>query len=150
MRSGSTSNISRLFDGTLLATYTEQTYKALAAQQFNYNLRSSLESLGLPGSTMNGTITFANRQRLVQNAISTYILEAMLGILFICAVLLLFSIRKLRHLLPNNPCSIVVVATLLAASKLLESDFFPEGATWMSDEEIERSGALDRHSFALG
>jgi len=150
VKSGSTSNFSRLFDGSFFATYTEQTYKALAAQQFNYNLRSSLISLGLPSSTLSGTLTFANRRRLVQNAMSTYILEAMLAILFICAVLLLFSTRKLRRLLPNNPCSIAVLATLLAGSKLLECDFFPEGATWMSDEEIKRSGALDRHSSALG
>jgi len=150
VKSDSINNFSRMLDGSVLANCTEQTYKIAAAQQFNFNLRRSLNALGLPSSRLNGTITFANRQRLVQNAISTYILEAMLAILFICAVLLLFSTRKLRRLLPNNPCPIAVVATLLAGSKLLESDFFPKGATWMSDEELRRSGALDRQSFALG
>ncbi|CAG8032889.1 unnamed protein product [Penicillium olsonii] len=58
------------------------------------------------------------RSYLVQNEISTRILDGLLGGMIICALIACFSMRT-KDVLPKSPCSLASVASFVAGSKLL-------------------------------
>lgn len=58
------------------------------------------------------------RDFLVQNTISTRILDGLLGGMILCALVALFSMRT-KEVLPKSPCSIASVASFVAGSTFL-------------------------------
>jgi hypothetical protein len=72
--------------------------------------------------------------RLIQNEISTRILQALLVSMVICALVSLFTVR-LSKILPKNPCSIAAQASLVAGSEMMSR--LPPEAQWMDDKEFD-------------
>jgi hypothetical protein len=71
-----------------------------------------------PQQPWNATFTDPNAYRLKQSAVSTRILQGILAALSLCATIA-FLLMDTRKVLPNNPSSIAVVASLLAGSEML-------------------------------
>lgn len=124
---------------------TEHLYRVLMAQGLNGVSRNASASLPL----YNGTMVDRTRVRLVQNVVSTRILEACLAAMAVCTVFVVCSVRT-TGVLPVNPCSIAGAAMPLAGSHLLKEEVFPAGSEWCSDRELERMGILDGLVFGLG
>ncbi|KAJ5093992.1 hypothetical protein N7456_009853 [Penicillium angulare] len=95
-------------------------HRVVKAQMFNsFNRESVANSSSYPApSTLRGKITTPGRLRLFQDAVSTRVLEALLGTLLILGILGSLSTNT-DHVLPKNPCSIAAVASLLADSNIL-------------------------------
>jgi hypothetical protein len=91
--------------------------RILKAQIFN-NYSRSVADGKLNHAPLPGNITMSNRLRLLQDAASTRILEALLT-----SILLLGIVGSILmntdHILPKNPSSIAAVASLLADSNLV-------------------------------
>lgn len=71
------------------------------------------------------------RVRLKQSAVSTRLLEGLLGVIALSAVLT-FAMLDTRRVLPKNPCSIAAMASLLACADMLQKDVIPEGTEYMT------------------
>jgi hypothetical protein len=71
--------------------------------------------------------------RLLQNDVSTRILQGLLACMVICAVVSLSTVR-LSKILPKNPCSIAAQASLVAGSEMMSR--LPPEAQWMDDKEF--------------
>jgi hypothetical protein len=125
-------------------------HKIIRAQQYNEVLRSPALVEG-EVLVLNGTITNPSRLRLVQNAISTRVLEALLGTILVCAIGASLLIDT-RTVLPKNPCSIAAVASLLADSEIRDqkNGIIPPGAEWMSNKELEKRGVFKGYKFRMG
>ncbi|KAK3312149.1 hypothetical protein B0H66DRAFT_644434 [Apodospora peruviana] len=124
----------------------EGTFGVIMAQFLN-NARTNTT---LDGGSLTTTITSPNigQMRLHQSKISTRILEALLGIMFVCVVVAYSAQRHMGKLLPKEPCSIAAQASLLAGSDLLR--YIPPGAEWMTDQERNRLDIFRRALFGLG
>lgn len=72
-----------------------------------------------PHGPWNGTLTNPNAYRLQQSIVSTRILQGILSALALCGIIAFVSFGSTKRLLPNNPSSIAVVASLLAGSEML-------------------------------
>ena len=118
----------------------------IRAQQYAASLRinatDETKSTSIPA-----TATNPNRVRLMQNAISTRVLEAMLGAVVLC-LLLAGVLMDTKDVLPKNPCSIAAGASLLADSTILGPDFLGAESQWLSDKELEH--VLWRQRFRMG
>ena len=57
---------------------------------------------------------------------------------------------RLGRVLPKNPCSIAIVASMLAESKILSERTIPSGSEWCSDEELWERGVFEGHTYTLG
>ncbi|KAJ5622129.1 hypothetical protein N7528_005361 [Penicillium herquei] len=88
------------------------------AQQFNTYNRESIEGSSGNEFLIQGNITTSGAIRLFQDAVSTRVLEALLGVLLILGALGSWLMNT-DHVLPKNPCSIAAVASLLADSNFL-------------------------------
>jgi hypothetical protein len=71
-----------------------------------------------PTGEWTGTFKSTSQYRLKQSIVSTRLLQAVLGVLSCCAVVTFLSMDT-RKVLPNNPSSIAVMASLLAGSEML-------------------------------
>ncbi|KAF2491195.1 hypothetical protein BU16DRAFT_469481, partial [Lophium mytilinum] len=85
------------------------------------------------GSLVPANVTNPNRLRLVQDPISTRVLEAMLATMLLLGALATFLVNP-RHVVPKNPCSIAAVASLLADSEMLSE--MDAAMHEMEDEEV--------------
>jgi hypothetical protein len=99
------------------------------------------------GRALPAQLNFPNRLRLVQDPMSTRVLEALLGAMLLLAALNTV-LMKTRGVVPKNPCSIAAAASLLADSNIL--DALPRGAERMSSEEIERRAGFKGKTFYMG
>lgn len=99
-----------------------------------------------PARTHSATLHY-NRLYLVQSAISTRILEAVLAVMVVCGVVAITFMDK-RQVLPKNPGSIAAVASLLAGSEMLEA--IPKGSEWCSDKTLEQQAIFAEHTFSMG
>lgn len=88
------------------------------------------------------------RKYLVQNKISTRLLEAVLASMVVCALIALFAMQT-KRVLPKSPTSIASVASFLYGSNLLNSVFLP-GAEWYSADELKRRGTFEGRTFSMG
>ncbi|KAJ5287532.1 hypothetical protein N7478_003218 [Penicillium angulare] len=95
-------------------------HRVVKAQIFNsFNRESVGNSSSYPSpATLRGKVTTPGRLRLFQDAVSTRVLEALLGTLLILGILGSL-LTNTDHVLPKNPCSIAAVASLLADSNIL-------------------------------
>jgi Protein of unknown function (DUF3433) len=121
-------------------------YGRLTAQNFHVNRRSAAPS---QTPTLTGTITGPIRIRLMQDTWITRALEVLIAcmVLMTAASYLLLDPRKL---LPNNPCSVAVMASLIADSELVKREMVPIGSEWCNDEELRVHGIFDGYMFRLG
>lgn len=126
-----------------VATSLQFIYNTFAAQYLNTANRAPVTA---PTSTI-GNITNVDRERLVQSAISTRILEGLLAAMWLCAVTA-FILFDSRELLPKNPCSIAAQASLFADSELL--GLIPHGAEGLSDKELLQIQPFKGYFFSLG
>lgn len=102
---------------------------------------------GWSHTAVSGNITSLDHQRLYQDATSTYVLTALLSLMFVCAVIATLT-SDTKHLLPKNPCSIAAAASLLAGSEIL--GLIPPGSEWCDDRELKRNGLFDGYLFSMG
>lgn len=123
----------------------EALYRMVMAQLFN----SQKQVPAVPGqqSILKATATAFDRQRLHQDPRSTYILEGLLAVMFLCAVVAMLAVDT-KHVLPKNPYSVAAVASLLAGSEFLE--LIPSGAEWCKDSELRRRGVFEGYLFSMG
>jgi hypothetical protein len=90
----------------------------------------------------------ATGTRLIQDEISTRIIEGILGaIFFLLAVSSV--VTDTRKVLPYNPCSIARMSSLIAESNLIDG-IVSAGSEWSSDKEIQQDGVFDMFVFSLG
>ncbi|KAJ6005632.1 hypothetical protein N7451_003576 [Penicillium sp. IBT 35674x] len=99
--------------------------KIVRAQIFNAFNRETAD--GSAGSLLVGNVTTPGQRRLFQDAVSTRVLDILLGLLLLLGILG-SVLMNTDHVLPKNPCSIAAVASLLADSNFLhryDSDVDP-------------------------
>lgn len=101
--------------------------KFMRAQVFNTFNRQTVDGTG--DSPLVGNVTTPGQRRLFQDAVSTRVLDVLLGLLILLGILG-SVLTNTDHVLPKNPCSIAAVASLLADSNFLHrfgSDVDPNG-----------------------
>lgn len=135
-----------------LINAVDHQYRVLMAQVYNTAMRvssspSSPTSGAVYSQMLNGTLTAPNRNRIVQDRASTYVLEGILAAMVIC-VIVSWVCMDTRRVLPKNPCSIAAVASLLAGSEILGQEFLGRGAEWLSDEQLKEK--FEGWTFSLG
>ncbi|KAF2674684.1 hypothetical protein BT63DRAFT_17592 [Microthyrium microscopicum] len=121
-------------------------YGRVTAQNFNLNRRSTASS---NEAQLNGTISSAYGMRLTQDTTITRVLEVMIAIMIILTGAS-FAFMDGRKLVPNNPCSIAGMASLIADSELVKSELVPPGSEWLSDRELRRQGVFEGYMFSMG
>lgn len=99
-----------------LTAAVDPLYGMILAQFINGN-RKMLSAAHAPNLT--AKISTTHGLRLVQSAASTHILAGLLSIILVLNLATTLS-SKTRNVLPQNPCSIAVVASWLADSNLMK------------------------------
>lgn len=136
-------------------------YRRYMAQAISANMRvptpaAAAELITGVVSTPDGVL------RVHQNTASKLALQILLGVMTVCVALAVW-LAPLREVVPHNPCTIAGVMALWAGSSFCsapaEGDSvatasdkpdLPDGAVFMSDRALLRSGALDGWAFKLG
>ncbi|KAF2434530.1 hypothetical protein EJ08DRAFT_470203 [Tothia fuscella] len=118
-------------------------YARVMSQHLNLNARSDSAGPSIPG-----TIT-TNMLRLHQSEPSTRILEVILGLMFLLVVVSSI-ISDTRKVLPNNPCSIAVMSSLIAESEFVKYEVVHKGSEWYDDAELVKRGIFEGCLFSLG
>ncbi|KAK2734871.1 hypothetical protein FQN57_001434 [Myotisia sp. PD_48] len=138
-----------LSNATKLADALSQVLSITMAQILNEWGSIPIDSSDTNSTSFPGTFKY-NTPYLVQDRLSTRILDGLLiGVCF-CGVITV-SCLKTRKILPKNPCSIGALASLLAASRMLQDrDIIPRGAEWWADKELQSRGVLVNRRFRLG
>ncbi|KAJ5781175.1 hypothetical protein N7457_006335 [Penicillium paradoxum] len=131
-------NIPRLQDSV------QRVYGIMEAQRANFQYRQKS-----PQPPVAGTLRDPNRIRLVQSEVSTRILEALLGIMLLCAIVTFFAIDT-KETLPKNPCSIAAQVSLLAGSEILSTGVTPPGSEWCSDAQLREKGVWEGLMISFG
>ncbi|CAG8260359.1 unnamed protein product [Penicillium salamii] len=148
--------LSELLAPEKLIARLEVVYGVTVAQLLNTGARSSfsepynktyfVDPATMTAPTYTG-IFHDGRKYLVQNMISTRILDGVLGSMVVCAVIALCAMRTTK-ILPKSPTSIASVASFLYGSRLLGS-VLPRGAEWWSDGDLKRR-VFEGRSFSMG
>jgi hypothetical protein len=125
----------------------EKLYGIIVAQLYDGKQRSANFTQNAPG--FNGTFIPPAGARVVQDEISTRILQAVLAAMTVCAIVSMFMIDA-KQLLPRSPCSIAAVATLLANSSVLSEDMVPLGAELLNQDELKQQGIFEYYLYSLG
>jgi len=94
-------------------------HKVLKAQVYGYSGAGSLRINTTDQSTLTGTASNLNRERLVQSVASTRILQTLLVIMALCILTQSFLVDT-REVLPKDPRSVAGLASLLVESEMLE------------------------------
>jgi hypothetical protein len=118
-------------------------YARVFAQHLNLNYRSVTTTQTIVGSMTTLTL------RLHQNVIITRVIEALLAAMFFC-LCISSLVGDTRHILPNNPCSIAVMSSLIADSEFVKQDIVHEGSEWCNDKELGKRGIFEGYLFSLG
>jgi hypothetical protein len=129
-----------------LAARVDKVYGTIMAQLYNSQARIA----AAPDTPLlNGTAFNSNQYRVVQNLVSTRILEAVLAAMFVSAAFTFFLLDT-KYLLPQNPCSVGAAASFLAGSQLVDRSMMPVGSEFMSDKQVLKGGQLAGLKFAMG
>lgn len=120
-------------------------YNRLLSQKLSLTSRSPLLT---PQPSLNGILTKTS-PRLTQDTLTTRLLESLLALTFICLILASLFCDS-RKTLPNNPCSIAVMSTLIADSEIVKAQVVPSGSEWVGDGELKRKGVFTGYLFSLG
>jgi hypothetical protein len=121
-------------------------YGRLTAANFNLNRRSPAASNQAP---LSGTLTGPLTGRLKVNSNTVRAMEIILAFMFILTAASIFFLDP-RRLLPNNPCSIAVMASLIADSELVKREVAPAGSEWCDDKTLRQRGVFEGFLFSLG
>ncbi|KAI9923859.1 hypothetical protein MW887_008164 [Aspergillus wentii] len=128
-------------DNNRVADAVKHTHRIIEAQYYANYTRISAENSSLP--LLTGNATRPDHWRLVQDAASTRVLEALLAAMVILGVLATVLMNT-DHVLPKNPCSIAAVASLFADSNILEQyEDVPRN-------EKQQEGMFAKSRFYLG
>ncbi|KAJ5110266.1 hypothetical protein N7532_002911 [Penicillium argentinense] len=147
-----------LLSPTTLISRVNEIFGIITAQALNsggrepFDLSQNQSSIIWP--TMSTAPTYKavlhdKRKYLVQNKVSTRILEALLGSMLLCALISLFFI-KTKKVIPKNPCSIGAVASLLYGSGMLSPGAIPKGSEYCTDDELRQRGVFEEKKFTMG
>ncbi|QDS75113.1 hypothetical protein FKW77_007352 [Venturia effusa] len=120
-------------------------YARILAQSLSLTARSHSPSTRPP---LKATLTTTS-PRLIQDTTTTRILESLLALTFLSLVLASLC-NDGRKLLPNNPCSIAVMSSLIADSEFVKKVVVEGGSEWVGDEELRRKGVFEGFVFSLG
>ena len=144
-----------LKDNPKLIESLEHVYRQFAAQILNTNLRDSTYSVppnrtNVPNGLWNASVQ-ASQPRLIQSALSTRLLQVILGVLLLCAIVV-FLTMDTRRVLPKPPYTIAAVASLLAGSRLISEHehLFPPGVEWYTDKRLEKCEIWQGKLFRMG
>ncbi|KAF1912691.1 hypothetical protein BDU57DRAFT_542503 [Ampelomyces quisqualis] len=116
-----------------LSERIQKVYGLVVAQTLNSQGRNKTAAVPDRDRILNGTAT-SYVLRLQQNRISTRILQGILASMFVCALIVVSTLR-LTGVLPKNPCSIAALASLVVGSRMM-ADLPPE-SQYMNDREFE-------------
>ncbi len=101
-----------------------------------------------PHGPWNGTLMAPNSYRLKQSIVSTRILQGVLGAIALCGIVAFIALGSTNRVLPNEPSSIAVVASLLAGSEMLR---MTENKQVDQDKrEGEKGDPWEGYLFSLG
>jgi len=89
----------------------------IRAQQYHAALRNPVDTKFAPANTIVARLVMPNRYRLMQNAVTTHVLCAVLAIMITCVGLASWFMST-GYVLPKNPCSIAASISLLADSNM--------------------------------
>jgi hypothetical protein len=149
--------LNELLNPDTLVARINVVWGVLIAQLLNTNARESFSNpynttYFVEPATMEAPIYTGilhdGRKYLVQNEISTRILDGVLGSMVLCALIALFVMRT-KRVLPKSPTSIASVASFLYGSRILRSAI-PSGSEWCSDEELKKRRVFEGSSFSMG
>lgn len=127
------------------------------ARVANDVLRSAVGSAGAGTLRSDGVLTDAGRQRLLQNDVSTRVLQGIYASVALCLVVGFWVLGRgggggpRGEVLPFPPSSIGALVGLLAGSKILggadvdgtaTGGIVPPGAERLSDEELKKDGGV--------
>lgn len=137
----------QLLNNTELLTQLQRVYGIVEAQRLRAVQLEKWNTTAAPEPVRNATLHRSNQARLVQNGISTRILEAFLASMLVCGIVASFAVVT-RRTLPKDPCSIGAQVSLLAGSRLASREILPVGSEWSDDEMLKRQ--LDGMVFRMG
>jgi hypothetical protein len=149
--------LSELLDPEILIDRVSTVWGVLMAQLLNTGARDSFSSpfnatYFVEPATMEAPIYTGvfhdGRKYLVQNEISTRLLDGVLGSMVVCALIAL-CVMHTKRIIPKSPTSIASVASFLYGSRILGSGI-PSGSEWCPDEELKKRGVFQGHSFSMG
>jgi hypothetical protein len=89
-----------------------------------------------------------DRMRIIQNAVTKWILQGML-LTITTSGALAYWLTDMRYILPHEPCSIAGRASLLAGSRLC-GELGSEGTRLWSEEQLRDTGFLAGRRLRLG
>jgi hypothetical protein len=144
-----------LKDNTKLIRSLEHVYGQFAAQILNANLRIPIHSVPPNGTNLPIGVwtapTYESQTCLFQSVLSTRLLQAILGVLLLC-VIVVFLTMDTRRVPPKPPYTIAAVASLVAGSRLVNEHerLFPPGIEWYSNKELERCEIWQGELFRMG
>ena len=135
-----------------LLTAFEALYRRYMAQVISSNMRRPIEAAAAVQS-YNGTLIYPDNPRLIQNATAKFVLQIMLGLMFLFGGLA-YLLTDMRHNLYHNPMSIAGTASLLSGSRLCDPDgdfakSLPEGVEFMSEKQLQQLGVYNGMTFSL-
>jgi hypothetical protein len=141
-------------DTSRLASRVRDLYAVVAAQYIDQTWRQTIDPRSLTASnplpSFRGSITYPNRVWLRQSSIETRLLDALLGVISLCAIGVYCMVRPCR-VLPKNPHAIASVGSLLAGSALIRQ--LQEEATPARNEKTmgKRGGShvISGNTFSL-
>jgi len=109
------------------------------AQAISINFRQSVQTdTNEHNLVYTGSAVQAERGRLKQDAAVKGALQAMLGLMALCG-LLVYLITDTERILPHDPCSIAGMMALFVDSEFIErEDLIPSGSEWNTCEDDER------------
>lgn len=128
-----------------LVDRTTHLYRKYMAQLINSDMRTAPL---YPNPTYNATLAVPT-PRLKQNNPSKLTLQILLAVMFVCASLA-YWLTDMRHTLPHNPHTLAGSMSLLAGSEMCSRNVVPEGAEWMSDDDLREAGVFEGYLFSLG
>ncbi|KAJ9653266.1 hypothetical protein H2198_007510 [Neophaeococcomyces mojaviensis] len=133
---------SEIFDHNGAAKFMEAANRVWGyymVQAININFRQqATASIDNQSLAYTGTLVQEDRGRLKQDAAVKRTLQAMLGLMSVCGILIYLTIDG-KQVLPHDPCSIAGMMSLYAGSDLTErEDLIVPGSEWNSVKDDER------------
>lgn len=129
----------------LLLSKVSHLYAKYMAQLLHSNMRTPPL---YPNPTYPATISLPTA-RLKINPGSKVTLQILLAVMFTAATLA-YLLTDMRHTLPHNPHTLAGVMTLVAGSEMCSRAVVPQGAEWMTDQQLREKGVFDGYLFSLG
>jgi hypothetical protein len=123
----------------------DEVYGVIVAQTYSEKRRFATPTND-SAFVLNGTLTTSTASRVLQNEVSTRIIQALLAAMILCALgTILFT--DARRIIPDRPCSIGTVAGLLARSSILNEKRYLLEEDFRSGDGLYEMGVRERYSL---